>query len=780
MLALCKLSVSALALSAARAQTITSGSAVIATGATTARTLAAMAADTINVADYGAVADMSQLANTRYTIKAGGETLEAGIDVFGPAMVGKTIVVPGAGVGGAGLVSVISGTTDARHVTLATASATRLDGVTEIVEVGTDNTAAINRAIAAAEHRMGLANYNVGSVYFPDGMYMVRTVNLAGFGYSSLKITGQGMLWGVNAGQPVVDALGSAWLRWSGVGILGDRYAMPSAGLQIGRTGNASVNSSDNNSFSDFLISGFYTIAGMLDEQSETSQFSKIHFYNNNSDGYAVAMDGYHHFPATSPYVTNGEPRDQPESFNESLFLDCIFGAHVPLWVGNVSRMTIVTGYAATDSAYGVILYDEPGGATLQPNFDLHIEMPNGVTMTDAFLITGTNPTPFFEGFRWRDHGDVATNSGFRVDGTSSVRSVSMPNTDIDVRNFPNGARKMFDSPTPWSFVSGKIHVDTGVSLGLDARTFQGVLSTPSSYTDYSTLGGSSFRVALGLEGITTSDTVSRVAIAGGGNYYMNGTAYTPTLAFSAPPGGGTTATGHVSALYVAGEGSLGRAGSGYRVARNVPVKDERGNTDFTIDIRSVGTRGAITAISLNNDGVTVPSIPATLSIVQPGGSGGTMNGTNFGVAGVAIDNGGAGYASVPGVTFSTAHSAPAASGTAVPANLNIVTTTRLAATPVTTRPGRTMFAPADCGTTVEYTGRANVTWTVPSGLGKGCAIDVVQKSSGRVTFAGGAGVTAAEYVASGPKSFATTGEAAEAHVLVDSLSTFLLTGQVH
>lgn len=764
----------ALTPAAARAQLVT------ATGATTARTPAAMAADRINVVDYGAVPDMSALASARYSIRAGGETLAADSDVFGPAMVGKTIVVPGAGAGGAGLVSRIAGVDDARHARLATAAGTRLDGVAGSVEVGTDDTAAINRAIAAAEHRMGIANYNVGSVYFPNGMYMVRTVNLTGFGYSSLKITGQGMLWGVNAGQPVVDALGSAWLRWSGVGILGDRYAMPSVGLQIGRLGNASVNSSDNNSFSDFLISGSYAIAAMLDEQSETSQFSKIHFYNNNATGYAVAMDGYHHFPATSPYVANGEPRDRPESFNESLFLDCIFGAHVPLWIGNTSRMTIVTGYAVTGSAYGVMLYEEPDGTTLQPNFDLHIEMPNGVKMTDAFLITGTNPTPFFEGLRWRDHGDMATNSGFKVDGASSVRAVSMPNVDIDVRNFPNGAKKMFDSPTPWSFVSGRVYVDTGVSLGLDPRSFRGVLSTPSSYTDFATLGGSSFRAALGLQGITTSDAVSRVAIDVGGNYYMNGTAYTPTVAFAAPPAGGTPATGHVGALYVAGEGSLGHAGSGYRVAGHVPVEDAGGDTAFTIDIRAVGARGAITAISLNNDGALVRSIPATLSIVQPGGTGGTMAGTNFGIARVAIDDAGAGYAGVPGVTFSTAHAAPAASGTAVPANLDIVTTTRLAATPVTTRPGRYTFAASDCGTTVEYTGRANTTWTVPSGLGTGCAIDVVQKSAGRVTFVGGAGVTAAEFVASGRKAYATGGEAAEARVLVDSGSTFLLTGQVN
>ena len=165
------------------------------------------------------------------------------------------------------------------------------------------------------------------------------------------------------------------------------------------------------------------------------------------------------------------------------------------------------------------------------------------------------------------------------------------------------------------------------------------------------------------------SYSVARVSVTTGGNYYMNGAAYTPTVSFSVAPSGGTTATGHVTGLYVAGEGGLGSAGSGYKVAKNVAVEDSNGDTLFTINITSVAGNGAITGITLNQTNQIDTFIPANLTIVQAGATGGTMTGTNFGIASAEVDNGGTGYATVPTVTFSSAGSAPAASGTLTASN---------------------------------------------------------------------------------------------------------------
>ena len=760
-----------------------SNTSVTASGSSTARTMAARAADTVNVADYGAVGDMTLLGYTSYTIAASSTALSATAGVFSSAMVGKTIVLPGAGAAGAGLVAVISGFTDQGHVTLSTAASVALSGVTETPEIGTDNTSAFNNAIAAAEARNSIqasSEYVTGSVYVPDGSYLVKTVNLTNYSNSSLRISGHGVIWGVNAGQPVIDALGSSWLHWTGVGILGDQYAVPSVGIQIGRIGGTSSNSSDNSGFDHFLISGWFSRASLLNEQSETTEFDKVNFYNNYATGIAVAQDGYNHFAATSAYVSNKEPVDTPQSFDENVFTNCIFGAYNPLWIGTTNRMTVTGGYAVSYGPYGVVLYGEPGGDNIQLDLDLHIEDTNNV-MTDAFFITGTNSSPFLEGFRWRDHGDVATNSAFKVDSSSSVKTVNMPNAFIDVRNFPFGATKLFDNPAAWGVVTGQVSIPAASYMNLS--NFQGLLSTQTSMIDTSVIPAASVQNVLTAEGIKLGGAVSSVSITQGGTYYaVSGSKYTPSITFGAAPAGGTTATGHVSALGLNGEGGLGAAGTGYTVANNVPVEDANGNILFTVNIVSVGSGGAISGLTFNatSTPTIVTTIPASpLQITQNGGSGGTVTGTNFTITGVTVDTAGSGYTTAPSATFSSTGAAPVATGVAL-LPLQITAPTRLAALSIAAQSGSYTFNANDCGSTVEYTGTTAVTWTVPAGLSSGCQINVVQKSSGPVTITGASGIAAAEYTASGSKTYTTAGQSAEALVLIDSASTFLLSGQVN
>ena len=648
----------------------------------TAITAAALAGSAIHVASFGAVGDMTQLGYTSYTIAASSTALSATAGVFNSGMVGKTVVLPGAGASGGALVANISSYTDQGHVTLSTAANTALSGVTETPEIGTDNTQAFNNAIAAAEARNAIQashEYIAGSVDVDDGTYLVKTINLVGNGNYGLKIFGHGTIWGVNAGNPVVDALGTSWLDWSGVNILGDQYAIPSVGIQIGRIGNQGANSSDNSAFSHFLISGWFSEASLLNEQSETTEFDKVDFYNNYATGIAVAQDGYDHFAATTtvnPAVTDGESHDVAESFDENVFLNCIFGAYTPLWIGNTNRMTVLGGYATAYGPYGVRLFSEPNSGTttqygnnIQLDLDLHIE---GSAMTDAFFITGMNSSPSLEGFRWREHGTVATNSAFKVDSTNGVSTVNMTNAYVDVQAFINGNAKLFDNPAVWGTVTGQVSVPNASFMNLPS--FQGLLSassTPGSVTDTSVLPSASVLSALSPEGVNINTSVGSVSITTPGIYYEGASSYTPTVTFSPAPTGGTTATGHVSGLILNGEGNLGASGSGYSVANNVPVKDQNGNTLFTVNITSVSGNGAIAqtgGLTFNATAtpLIVGAVPASpLAIAQPGGSGGTVTGTNFAVTSVVVDNKGSGYAALPSVTFSGLNAAPLAAGQA-------------------------------------------------------------------------------------------------------------------
>ena len=740
--------------------TVASTATVTATGGTTARSLAAEAADTVNIADYGAVPDATTLATANYTIAAGGtggETLASTVNVFGAGQVGKTIVVPGAGAPGilagtissytdsqhvvlstaanvalagvsetvtedrdnflsssftiaakgttlaassavftsamvgksiyvpaagpsTGLVSVISGYTDAQHVTLATAATTALSGVSEAPELGTDNTTAINNAIAVAVARYGIQGYIVGSVYVPDGTYMVTSVNVTSMPHAGLKIFGQGNLLGIGAGEATVDMLGSAYVRWEGVGILGDQYAQPAEGLLLGRTGPASTNSSDNNRFKDFIISGFHVLTPVLDEQSETSLFSGMYAYGNSATELGPIMDGYHHFPAKSVYTTNGEATDQPNSFNESYFINCIFQGNVAFWYGNTNKLKVVDSYGI-DYGSGPAIYDyeEPNATSIQTKLDLHVESGN-TPITDSVFITGPNAGPGFEGFEFMDHLDVATNSGIKVD---TGITASMQNANIDVRNFPYGATKMFDSSAAWSLVTGRVYVDNGVALGLNpgpAGNFQGSVTTPVGTTDYGNLSTASMQSALlNTAGIQVASSVGTVELLGGGNYYTNATAgYTPTLTFSAASSGGTTAAGHVTSLLMAGLPSAS-GGTGC-TSGAATLADGSGTAIPGVSTTITASGGAVTGYSYPTGSFTaIPKQP--IEIVQSGCTGATIGYGVFYIAATAIDTAGNYPMGMPSITF--AGGAPTATGVAVPSLVTMAAFTR--GTPVKT-----------------------------------------------------------------------------------------------
>ena len=100
---------------------------VTATGATTARTLAAQAADRLDVKAYGAkgdaiVVDASQLAGA--TMTAGSAALYSPSVTFTAADVGKAITIDGAGVAGGPLVTTISGFLDSHDITTYNAAST--------------------------------------------------------------------------------------------------------------------------------------------------------------------------------------------------------------------------------------------------------------------------------------------------------------------------------------------------------------------------------------------------------------------------------------------------------------------------------------------------------------------------------------------------------------------------------------------------------------------------------------------------------------------------------
>ena len=84
----------------------------------------------------------------------------------------------------------------------------------------------------------------------------------------------------------------------------------------------------------------------------------------------------------------------------------------------------------------------------------------------------------------------------------------------------------------------------------------------------------------------------------------------------------------------------------------------------------------------------------------------------------------------------------------------------------------------ADCGTIMRSTSDRSVTLSVPNGLPVGCRIDIIQAGQGPVSIAGNGTMRSERLHAQAPVQ-TTQGRFAEASLLIDSRSSFLVGGQV-
>lgn len=118
---------------------------------------------------------------------------------------------------------------------------------------------------------------------------------------------------------------------------------------------------------------------------------------------------------------------------------------------------------------------------------------------------------------------------------------------------------------------------------------------------------------------------------------------------------------------------------------------------------------------------------------------------------------------------------APAVSATAVTATQLVAGSARISAETVSTQSAAYTVAASDCGTAIRDTGAAAHGYTVAAGLPVGCRIDIIQAGAGAVTIAAAAGETVEAY----KNASATIGQFARAQILVDSATSFSLSGQV-
>lgn len=326
----------------------------------------------------------------------------------------------------------------------------------------TDDAAAINTAVSAARSNTAApGGVQAVKILFPPGRTCLikSSINLTGFtGSYQVFVDGAGAaLLCETSGTPCIDALSSRFIHYEHLAIQGSSTLEPNIGLQIGRN---STNSADDNSSDRLVIRGNFTFAAFYNLASETGSWVRLIADNNDSGGYGVVQDGMNHWNASSAFVTISITQDSQQSFNENTFFSPIVqitGASTlsPWWFGNTSRHRIIGGYASTGAGYCATLFTGTGtGENDDLAFDNHCET---TAITDTFLVTGTNTTPKFVGFLYRDQRNESSNSIFKTD--TGITLATMQNGTIDVAVFSgNASLPIFASPSLWAF-SGEVFV---------------------------------------------------------------------------------------------------------------------------------------------------------------------------------------------------------------------------------------------------------------------------------------------------------------------------------
>ena len=349
----------------------------------------------------------------------------------------------------------------------------------------TDDTAALNGAMAYVRTHRTVGNGQPGitgqaytaEVIIPEGRYKVTSsLNWTNLVSLTVEIDCQGcIIDGQTNGTPVIDALGSRWLRVNGLTIWGSDTAVPSIGLQIGRTTGMSA---DDHHFKDLTLSGSFSFAALYDFAAETTTFDHLLVWNHSpsASAFGIVLDGINHWHATSAFAPVTAAVDRPQSFNEALFINPSIvttdGAGTPIWMANTSRAWFVTGYAAnTRTGCGTVLYATGAWPITQLTMDVHYE---NRALQDVFCIDGPAGTrqASIRGLHYADNYPEAANSLFKA--SANVAGVTMRDVEIRIDNFYAASAKVFDDPALWT-VTGRYAEISGNHWNLPAARFQGI-----------------------------------------------------------------------------------------------------------------------------------------------------------------------------------------------------------------------------------------------------------------------------------------------------------------
>jgi hypothetical protein len=375
-----------------------------------------------------------------------------------------------------------------------------------VLDFGASNNGQGNAAVginAAIEFIRTKPTINTRQPYrlvFPNGVYTIESpINFTAITSLDCLIDGQGSIfYGATAAKPVIDAIGSRWLRMRDFRIVGDSVSVPRIGIQIGRYNSTAV---DNNTLRNISMTGQYTLGALYNFCSETSEFDRIYVdngYATGADTFGFVIDGQNAWTLASDFVTVTASANTTGSFNENLFLNCDIrqlGSGTAIWMAETARHRWISCYAAVDGARPAIriFHGTIGNRSL--DMDIHCETTD---MSELVEFQGA-ATQVYDNFKFREHDVQAATQVFKAG--SGVNFVSLLSGNIDLGTLSGTATKVFDDPTKF-IVSCDVNMYNR-GIWNQPRTFSGILRFGQSTIPVN-LG--SFRVQ------TTNNTATRAS----------------------------------------------------------------------------------------------------------------------------------------------------------------------------------------------------------------------------------------------------------------------------
>lgn len=417
-----------------------------------------------------------------------------------------------------------------------------------------DSTDAFNAATAAL--RLATVDtpdydYAGAQILVPPGVYSVSSWDLTNLLIHNVSIVGYGaVIVARTAGKAVVDCLGSRYIKFYGLFVYSASATQARCGFQLGNKGTEACG---NQSFDGVTAAGYYSLAPLLNQGSETTSYRHTRFIQRSSDTatYAAVFDSLGTYLPQSDYATVTKTSGTAVSFTANSAQACQFrheGGGSAAYLSGAKGWTFDLGTywlafnkscleIYSTSSYRCSALDIRG--SFETNQDNTPAGATGMNYAVTFSNNGTNTA--IDGFTFQSSNMHADTALFRVTGGGSYR---ISGADIKITALSEAVGAVM-------FGAGSLSIDGKITSPDATKTNLGTLTAFNGEVFVDTYGSLASVPAAGSYTIhsRTDNTTYH-----GGTCDFTSFTFTPATTFATP--------GDLSVSYSA------QSGWGYKIGK--------------------------------------------------------------------------------------------------------------------------------------------------------------------------------------------------------------------